>query len=217
LRPEERDPVAMIRDGMLEALEDRQHHGTIVPVSRLGYRITSRFVRRYFGRVFDNPLKVFDERILCPESQDLDSFLDGVMYIAQAQERVAKVYIEDGSINDACPPLKALLEIMANGTWNGKTAHDPEFRAMFNRESVLQSDWYQARLVAKQRVDIRLAKAKLEAIEDYCAQAEHLPVVERLGLTERLRLAREELQRLSSAEYLVSLRGSIGVDPALAF
>lgn len=70
---------------------------------------------------------------------------------------------------------------------------------MFNRESVLQSDWYQARLVAKQRVDIRLAKAKLEALEGYCAQAEHLPVVE----------------RLSSHEYLLSLNGSIGVDPVL--
>lgn len=102
-----------------------------------------------------------------------------------------------------CPPLKALLEIMANGTWNGKSAHDPEFRAMFNRESVLQSDWYQARLVAKQRVDIRLAKAKLEALEGYCAQAEHLPVVER------------QLERLSSHEYLLSLNGSIGVDPVL--
>ena len=216
LRPEERDPHAMIRDGMLEALEDRQHNGVLVPVSRLGYRITSRFVRRYFGRVFDNPLKVFDEKILCPETQDLDSFLDGVMYIAQAQERVAKVYIEDGSIEDACPPLKALLEIMANGTWNGKTAHDPEFRAMFNRESVLQSDWYQARLKAKQQVDIRLAKAKLQAIESYCAQADHLPVIDRLGLIERLDLARSDLKRISSQEYLESLRGSIGVDPPLA-
>ncbi|MFM7926082.1 MAG: hypothetical protein ACKO9Q_00085 [Pirellula sp.] len=114
-----------------------------------------------------------------------------------------------------CPPLKALLEIMANGTWNGKSAHDPEFRAMFNRESVLQSDWYQARLVAKQQVVIWLAKAKLEALEGYCAQAEHLPVVERLGLRERLNVARQELERLSSHEYLFSLNGSIGVDPVL--
>ena len=215
LRPEERDPVAMIRDGMLEALQDREHNGVLVPVSRLGYRITSRFVRRYFGRVFDNPLKVFDEKILCPETQDLDSFLDGVLYVAEAQQRVAKVYFEDGSIANACPPLKALLEIMATGKWDGKTAQDPGFRQMFTRESVLQSDWYKARLVAKQDVDIRLAKRKLASLQGYCQQANHQQVIERLQLTERLKQARLDLDRYESAEYLQSLRGCIGVDPAL--
>ena len=215
LRPEERDPVAMIRDGMLEALQDREHNGVLVPVSRLGYRITSRFVRRYFGRVFDNPLKVFDEKILCPETQDLDSFLDGVLYVAEAQQRVAKVYFEDGSIANACPPLKALLEIMATGKWDGKTAQDPGFRQMFTRESVLQSDWYKARLVAKQDVDIRLAKRKLASLQGYCQQANHQQVIERLQLTDRLKRARLDLDRYESAEYLQSLRGCIGVDPAL--
>jgi hypothetical protein len=71
-------------------------------------------------------------------------------------------------------------------------------------------------LKAKQQVDIRLAKAKLQAIESYCAQADHLPVIERLGLIERLDLARSDLKRISSHEYLESLRGSIGVDPPLA-
>ena len=215
LRPEERDPQAMIQEGMLEPLEDRQHNGELVPVSRLGYRITSRFVRRYFGRVFDNPLKVFDQKILCPETQDLESFLDGVMYIAQAQQRVAKVYFEDGSIEAACPPLKALLELMATGTWNGKSAHDPDFRSMFTRQAVLGSPWYQARLQAKQQVDIRLAKTKLAALTAYCNDPNNLPVIHRLGLKQRLVLAQEELKHFETDEYLKSLHGSIGVDPVL--
>ena len=52
--------------------------------SRLGYRITARFVRPFFGRVFDNPDKVFDESILRPETQDLEAFVDGVKNIIEA-------------------------------------------------------------------------------------------------------------------------------------
>ena len=215
LRPEERDPTAMIRDGMLEKLEDREHNGVVVPVSRLGYRITSRFVRRYFGRVFDNPLKVFDEKILCPETQDLDSFLDGVLYIAEAQKRVAEIYFEDGSIEAAVPPLRALLEIMASGTWRGKTTHDNEFRSLFTKESLLGSDWYKKRLEAKQQVDIRLAQMKLQAIEAYCSEPTHAAAIDRLNLRTRLDAAKKELNRCKSAQYLADLQGTLGVDPAL--
>jgi hypothetical protein len=104
---------------------------------------------------------------------------------------------------------------MATGKWDGKTAQDPGFRQMFTRESVLQSDWYKARLVAKQEVDIRLAKRKLASLEAYCQQANHQQVIDRLQLTERLKQARLDLDRYESAEYLQSLRGCIGVDPAL--
>jgi hypothetical protein len=205
----------MIRDGMLEKLEDREHNGVVVPVSRLGYRITSRFVRRYFGRVFDNPLKVFDEKILCPETQDLDSFLDGVLYIAEAQKRVAEIYFEDGSIEAAVPPLRALLEIMASGTWRGKTTHDIEFRSLFTKESLLGSDWYKKRLEAKQQVDIRLAQMKLQAIEAYCSEPTHAAAIDRLNLRTRLDAAKKELNRCKSAQYLADLQGTLGVDPAL--
>ena len=215
LRPEERDPNVMIREGMLERLEDREHNGKLVPVSRLGYRITSRFVRHYFGRVFDNPLKVFDEKILRPETQDLESFLDGVMQIAEAQQRVAKIYFEDGSVEAACPPLRALLEIMAHGHWQGKGAQDADFREMFTPKAVLESDWYQARLVAKQHVDQALATRKLNSIVTYCADGTHQPVIERLGLRIRLQQAKDEVARCLSPEYLAGLRGSIGVDPTL--
>ncbi|MEL6896659.1 MAG: hypothetical protein AAFP90_11195, partial [Planctomycetota bacterium] len=57
----ERLPSSLIEDGMLEKIEDRQENGVVVPASRLGYRITQRFVRKYLGRVFDNPGKVFTD------------------------------------------------------------------------------------------------------------------------------------------------------------
>src|SRR5690606_3680646 len=109
------------------------------------------FVRMFFGRVFDYPLSVFDESILKPETQDMEAYVDGIKHIAEVQQRVAQRYLDDGSIEEACPPLKALLYIMAEGSYEGKTVHDSDFRAMFTRESLLKSDWYMERLTTKQQ------------------------------------------------------------------
>ncbi len=87
MTPAEREPEYLIREGFLEPLRDFRHHGQHIPASRLGYRITQRFIGRFFGRVFDNPAKVCDDSILRPELQDLDAFADGVVYIAEAQQR----------------------------------------------------------------------------------------------------------------------------------
>jgi len=72
----------------------------------------------------------------------------------EAQQRVATAYIEDGSIAEACPPLQALLTIMATGSFEGKDNRRPDIRKMFTRESLLASAWYRARLETKQRRDI---------------------------------------------------------------
>ena len=93
--------------------------------SRLGYRITAKFVRTFFGRRLRQPRRVFAEDILRPETQDLEAFVDGVDNITEAQQRVAPQYFEDGSIEDACPPLRALLHIMAHGHFEGSDAQRP--------------------------------------------------------------------------------------------
>jgi hypothetical protein len=215
LRPEERDPLEMLREGMLQKLDDFMHNGVLVPASRLGYRITERFVRRYFGRVFDNPRKVFDESILCPEKQDLESFVDGVLFIAESQKKVAEVYMQDGSYEIACPPLQAVLKMMVDGTWNGFTVDSPEFRSIFTRDSLLQSSWYQQRLVAKQKVDCSLWSRHIHYLTEYCGRANYNSVIERLGLLHRLGRAKAELARCQSKDYLSDLIGTIGTDPSI--
>jgi len=151
LTPRERDPRFLIDNGLLEPIKDFTHGGERILASRLGYRITSRFVMMFFGRVFDNPTLVLDEAMLKPELQDMEAFVDGVKNITEAQRRVAQSYFDDGSIEEACPPLRALLEIMAKEPSRARqeavcSASAPEFRAMFTRESLLQSDWYKKRL-----------------------------------------------------------------------
>ena len=90
-----------------------------VAASRLGYRITARFTSRYFGRVFLHPHSVFTDDMLRPELQDLGVYVDGVANIVATHQRVAESYFADGTIALACPPLKALLEIMAHGRTAG--------------------------------------------------------------------------------------------------
>ena len=109
LSPQERSAKYLISQQLLQKLDDYEYNGTLIPASRLGWRITPRFIRHFGGRVFDNPNKVFDEAILCPESQDPAAFADGVLFIAEAQTKIARRYFEDGSIELACPPLQAQI------------------------------------------------------------------------------------------------------------
>lgn len=215
LGPEERDPEFLKRGGYLEPVPDRDHKGEKILASRLGYRITSKFVRAFFGRVFDNPSKVFDEDLLQPERQDLDAFCDGVKNITETQKRVANEYLEDGSIEDACPPLRAMLMIMATGSYRGKDAGHPEVRAMFTRENLVASDWYRARLEAKQQVDVALWKRHVAYLDAFLLRATHKSEAERLKIAQRREFATKELARVSAPAYLNSLVGTIGTDPTL--
>ena len=213
LFPQERDPERLLAEGHLERLDDYDFEGRRVLASRLGCRITSKFVATFFGRVFDNPATVFSEEILRPELQDAKTFADGVDNIVDAQRRVAEAYFKDGSIEDACPPLKALLHIMVHGQYQGKDARDPEIRALFTREALLTSDWYKERLRVKQERDVELWTRHVRALSAFLARPGHRDEALRLGIEERLELARHELERVSSERYLESLEGTIGADP----
>ncbi|WP_153556054.1 hypothetical protein [Roseimaritima sediminicola] len=211
--PEERDPQRMIADGMLERIEDFEHHGESIPASRLGYRITRRFVRQYAARVFDNPSKVFSDDILRPELQDADSYADGILHIAEAQQRVAQRYFDDGSLPLACPPLQAILHIMAHGHWHGHDVRSDVLRRMFTREYLLESDWYKARLRAKQRQDIRRWQRFVDNLQTYAEHANHADSIAEMNIEGRLQYAREQLERVSSDSFLEELVGTIGADP----
>jgi hypothetical protein len=211
--PAERDPKRLIAEGHLERLDDIVYDGRVVLASRLGFRITQKFVHTFLGRVFDNPADVFAEEILKPETQDLAVFVDGVDNIVDAQRRVAEAYFQDGSIEDACPPLKALLHIMYHGHYEGKDAHHPDVRGLFTREALLASDWYRDRLATKQERDVELWRRHVRTLQDFLAQPSHRGEAERLDIAARLANAKKELERVSSAEYLDALEGTIGADP----
>jgi hypothetical protein len=209
MRVSERDPRFLIEHGFLEKVNDLTIGGRTVLASRLGFRITSLFVDRFLGRIFETPGSVFPEQMLRPELQDPDLFAAGVDAIVETQQRVALNYFEDGSIDAACPPLKAVLHIMATGTYRGAGIEAAEVRALFSRDAVLASDWYRERLHAKQCRDIALWQRHASALEAFRASGAVAPV----DLDARQALACAQLQRVGNPGYLDELRGTIGADP----
>lgn len=212
LRPEETEPAFMIREGLLEKLEDFEYNHLTVPASRLGYRITGKFVRKYFGRVFENPNAVFNDEMLKPELQNMEVYVDGILNIVEAQERVALSYFNDGSIEGACPPLKALLHIMAYGHYEHKKASDPEIRNLFTRENLLASDWYHERLLNKQLSDIALFQKHVKYLRNYLITSLNMEESMERQIQEKIRTAEERLKYLKSTDYLKSLEGHLGLD-----
>ncbi|MDQ2949554.1 MAG: hypothetical protein M3Y27_27060, partial [Acidobacteriota bacterium] len=165
MRVAERDPRFLIDNGFLEKVQDFEFQGRKVLGSRLGYRITELFVDRFLGRIFEMPGTVFPEEILRPEKQDLEMFVSGVQAITEAQRSVAMNYFTDGSVEAACPPVKALLHIMAYGDYEGMGESDPRLLKMFTRESLLASDWYRERLRTKQTIDMAIWSRHRTALE----------------------------------------------------
>jgi hypothetical protein len=215
LKPEERTADVLIKAGHLERINDLVHDGRTVRSSRLGWRITSKFLHDYFGRIFDNGTAVFDQSLLRPETQDLPVFVDGVDNIVEAHQRVAQSYLDDGSWKDACPPLQALLHIMATGSWQGKDEKDPAFRAMFTRDALLRSDWYQARIDHQQRLDIDGWQDRVKYLNAFLDKPENRNHAERLGIAKRLERAQRMLEKVSAKNWRDRLVGTIGADPTL--
>lgn len=213
---EERNPTALIAEGYLQRCTDFTHEGKPVLASRLGYRITRKFVDHFCGRVFNHPHVVFTDEMLQPELQDAAEFADGIDNIVSTQQRVAQHYFDDGSVAVACPPLRALLHLMRDDQFEGKALAHPDIRALFDHSTVLASDWYRARLLAKQAVDIALGRRHTTYLGDFLRRTNYAGEAARLGIAERLATAERELARVESPAYLESLQGTIGAEPAIA-
>ncbi len=210
MRVQERDPEFLKANGYLEKVCDFGVDNRTVLAGRLGYRITPLFADRFLGRIFETPTAVFTEQMLRPEKQDLIQFAAGVDAIVEAQARVARQYFEDGSVQAACPPIQALLHIMAFGAYQGKSVEDPEVRRMFTRESLMESAWYAERLRTKQTRDIALWTRHLHAIQKFQAGGDTLRGADLAAL---LSLSQQTLARVSAPAYLTELEGTIGADP----
>jgi hypothetical protein len=213
LETEDRDPNFLIKKGALEKIEDFEHEGETILASRLGYRITKKFSYRCMSRIFDEPTAVFSERMLKPELQGLEDYVDGIKNICEAQQKVALNYFEDGSIEAATPPLKILLNIMAYGNYEGKDISDPELRKYFDRDYVVNSDWYKERLELKQQKDISFYSKQIQYLEDFISNSSNDKLVIEMDIKKRLEQVKQHLEEVKDSSYLEHLNGTIGLDP----
>jgi hypothetical protein len=211
--PPERAPQFLIENHYLDKCEDFIHDGKKILASRLGYRINIRFVHYFFGRVFNHPHEVFTEAMLKPELQDMSVFVDGMDNIIATQKRVAQMYFDDGSIAQACPPLQALLHIMVHDQWQGKDLNHADVRKLFTRENLLASDWYAARLKAKQMIDRNLWRRHVEYLDKFLKRPTHADEAARMHIADRLGQARVKFSEVDGADYWRTLSGTLGAEP----
>jgi hypothetical protein len=167
----------------------------------------------FFGRVFNYPDRVFTPEMLKPETQDMAQFADGMDNIASTQRLVAQAYFADGGVEMACPPLRALLHIMRDGNFGGKTLGSPEVRELFDPAKALASDWYRERLEAAAQVDRRLWRRHVKNLQTFLRRPHNGGVSESLGIPERLAEAMAMLEKAESPGHAESLRGTIGAHP----
>jgi hypothetical protein len=208
----ERDPEYLIKNRLLEVVKDFDHKGQKVLGSRLGYRITKNFATQFLGRIFSSPDRVFDRDMLKPERQDLEAYVDGINNIVETQQRVALAYFEDGTIELACPPLKALLHIMAHGDYEGKGADDADFREMFTRESLLASEWYAARLDTQKQVAIRHCNKLIDYLRKKLKNADETNTE---AIESRLKIVQKERESIRRKDAQKAFMHTLGTDPAI--
>ena len=209
---EERDPEFLIREGFLSKCEDFEHDGKKLPFSLLGYRINRRFTTTFFGRIFTHPNAVFTDQMLKPELQDLEIFVEGLNNMQTTSRRIAEGYFEDGTVAYACPPLRAILHIMKDGHYEGKDISDPEIRRLFDRETILNSEWYRRRLHSQQGRESQLWKGHLSYLKEFLNKQGHADEAERLEIGNRYDAAVKRLEYVESEAYLKWLEGTVGRD-----
>lgn len=213
MMPEDRDPEKLIANGALEKMDDFEFEGKKVLASRLGYRITDIFSLRCMNRLFDEPTTVFNEKMLQPELQGMEDFVDGINNIVEAQQKVGLRYFEDNSVTYAIPPLQILLHIMAYGTYEGKEISDPELRKYFERDYVINSDWYKERLKLKQQKDIQFYATRVSYLETFIADANNAELVLEMDIENRLEKVTQLYNTAKATSYIKSMVGTIGADP----
>jgi hypothetical protein len=101
---------------------------------------------------------------------------------------------------------------MAHGAWEGKGLADPAVRALFTRESLIESDWYRERLETRQKRDVALWTRHVRALEAFRPKARLSPDLDVEG---RLQFAQARLEEVRGESYRKALEGTIGTDVRL--
>lgn len=101
---------------------------------------------------------------------------------------------------------------MAYGNYNGKDLSDPELRKEFDRDYVLQTDWYKGRLKLKQKRDVAFLKNQIQYLENFKENPINWRLVEKMDINHRIEKAKMRLSYVESEKYINDITGTIGAD-----
>ena len=104
---------------------------------------------------------------------------------------------------------------LANGEYEGMNATSEKFRNLFDRQSVLDSDWYKIRLERKISLDTKLMNKNLEYLHNVNDSMVKSPMnaANIKGIEGKIKWVEEQLQELNKADSWKSLIGTLGADP----
>ena len=215
MRVHERDPQFMISEGLLERVEDFQlrwphdsreppglpHHPLLCrPLSRAALRDAGRCVPRRNAAAGKTGSGIVCRGRGCHRGSAAARGAE----LFRGWQRRGRLPAAEGAAAH-------------HGAWRHSkewSLDDPRFRALFDRDAVLGSDWYRERLRVKQKRDIALWKRHVAALRNF-SKTQPMPTTQEFDVEERTRAARAQLARVSTPAYLDELRGTIGADPLL--
>jgi hypothetical protein len=102
---------------------------------------------------------------------------------------------------------------MRDGQFEGRDLAAPELRRLFTRETLLASDWYRARLEARQRRERTAWRRHIAYLDRFLKKTSHADEAARLDIAGRLARSRQILDAVEQPGYLDQLKGTLGAEP----
>ena len=88
-----------------------------------------------------------------------------------------------------------------------------KIRDLFERDAVLNSDWYLERLKIKQQRKAATCRKHIDYLNDFISKKHNATEVKKLDCAKRLEVVKSRLAHVESETYLEDHVGTIGADP----
>ncbi|MEC7627453.1 MAG: hypothetical protein VX855_04670, partial [Verrucomicrobiota bacterium] len=105
---------------------------------------------------------------------------------------------------------------MSEGSGDGKSLQDKEFRKLFDPEAILSSDWYEERLKTRISVTRSYWEQRISNLEKFLEDHANREASKRLDIPDKLDFSKDALSRLTDDKKAIArIHGCLGTDPSL--
>lgn len=216
--------------GYIDLEPDVEHNGEI---SKGGsyYYFTKLGMLEFFGRVFLTSDSTWSNDQIKPWEQNSELYVEGKKTLNRFKKEIALKYFNDGSIELASQPLKAILHMMAFDKYEFTpppandddtsrivekvvwTRESPEYRALFTSEAIFNSAEYLNAIKEARRRDVELYTQQVTTLESFInGNQNNLTHSDLNEYTTRLGRLKQKKEWAESNQHIDYIMGSIGAD-----